>query len=135
MELGEQVIHFECEPNCSAPSYTVKPGSTVYARDLDKYLKDQAETNGFAVLNDPPGVVPSQVAKFGIYLHWVADRASHWYCCDASGSGVVTVRDSSKQFYNNFLYLGKNSCNFINHGMVHYVSLTTSALSWSFSTV
>jgi hypothetical protein len=120
MELGDQVMHFECLPNCTAPSYTVKPGSQVYAQDFGRYLREQSEKHGYATLNDPPGVVPEAVARFGIYLHWIADRASHWYCCDASRSGLVTIRE--KDYYNSFVFLGVNACNFVNHGMVHYVS-------------
>lgn len=124
MEFGDQVIHFDCLPNCTAPGYTIKPGSEIYSENFGVYLKQQSEQYGYATLNDPPGPVPEAVARFGIYLHWVADRASHWYCCDASQSGIVTVPASDGDYYNGFMYLGTGACNFINHGMVHYVSLS-----------
>jgi hypothetical protein len=124
MALGEQVMQFECTPNCTAETYEIVPESIVYASQLKQYLQKQATENGYAVLNDPPGAVPEIVARFGIFLHWVADRASHWYCCDASSSGVKAVKQGDH--YNLFLYLSKSACNFINHGMVHYVSHTVS---------
>jgi len=118
MELGEQVFHFECDPSCDAENYTIIESSIVRAKDFGGYLKAQSEQHGYAVMNDPPGPVPEIIARFGIYLHWLSDRNSHWYCCDASSSGVVGVRDGSH--YNLFMYLATKPCNFVHHGMVHY---------------
>lgn len=60
------------------------------------------------------------MARLGVYLHWVADRASHWYCTDSNGSGIAGVKGEDGD-YNLYLYLdGKRGCSFITHSMAHY---------------
>lgn len=88
LQLGEQVIHFECSPNCTAPTYNVT--KKIYVSELPAYLKAQAKQYGYAKFADG-SVVPELIVRMGIFLHWVTDRASHWYCTDAPGSGVVAV--------------------------------------------
>jgi hypothetical protein len=57
----------------------------------------------------------------GVYLHWVADRNSHWYCTDSSGSGVAGVKEKDGDGYNLYMFLDANGgCNFITHSMAHY---------------
>ena len=114
LALGEQVIQFECSPNCTADNYTVIPSSVVYARQMAVYLEEQARTGGYAKMPDGKPV-PELVARMGVYLHWVADRASHWYCTDAPGSGVTAVpkRAGNTSHYDLFLYLDPNACNFV----------------------
>ena len=75
--------------------------------------------NGYATLkNGEP--VPEVVARIGIFIHWVADRASHWYCNDASKSGNFAVKNGTDGDYNLFLYLDPKPCSFVEHSMVHY---------------
>ena len=80
LELGEQVIHFECSPNCTTDNYTVT--SKILVSEMGAYLKNQTEQYGYAKMaNGKP--VPELIARMGIFLHWLSDRASHWYCTDA----------------------------------------------------
>lgn len=120
MEMGMQVIHFDCDPNCTAENYNKT--NIITSNFFGAYLKQQALKNGYAVLLDPPGPVPEVVARFGIYLHWLHDRASHWYGCDASGSGIVAVWENArvKQKYRLYHYLETKAFNFVRHGVQHY---------------
>jgi hypothetical protein len=136
LELGIQVIHYECNPNCTSNPTNIEPTSVVRAPQFAKYLSSQSKMNGYAKLANGESV-PVDVAKMGIYLHWVADRASHWYCTDASGSGIASVlkkpaKPSKKHQrgkknitpinnqYDVYMYLDPMACNFLEHGMVHY---------------
>jgi hypothetical protein len=74
----------------------------------------------FPLHQDNGEPVPETVAKMGVYLHWVADRASHWYCTDSSESGIMGVKKSDKE-YDLYMWLGAaEGCNFVTHGMAHY---------------
>lgn len=77
LELGEQVIHFGCTPNCTAENYTVVESSKIYASRFGGYLWNQAKRHGYATMADGRPV-PELVARMGIFLHWIADRSSHW---------------------------------------------------------
>ena len=118
MQLGEQVINYECSPNCTVSPEAIVPSSVVLASQLRQYLEQQAAKFGYAKLSDG-SVVPEVVVRMGFYLHWVADRASHWWCCDASQSGVAAVKEDSGD-YNLYLYLDPLQCNFAIHSMDHY---------------
>jgi len=118
LETGVQVVHYDCNPNCSASNYT--KSNFVYSTDFDNYLATQAHQNGYAIMKDPPGRVPELIARMGIYLHWIADRASHWYCTDAGGSGIVGVKSKIPNEYRIYMYLENMPCFFLTHGMVHY---------------
>jgi hypothetical protein len=59
------------------------------------------------------------IARFGIFLHWLNDRSSHWYCGDAPDSGLKTVMVDDVS-YNVYMYMSPTSCDFVEHGMVHY---------------
>lgn len=48
MQFGEQVIHFECTPNCTTSNYTVIPSSIVKVSNFTNYLKSQASSKGTA---------------------------------------------------------------------------------------
>lgn len=67
-------------------------------------------------------VVPEVIARMGIYLHWVVDRASHWYCADAPASGITIVRSKSSPNtkYDSYVYADPSSCNFMVHGETHF---------------
>lgn len=116
--LGEQVLDFECSPNCSVPNYGTKPGTEIHASQFEQYLKAQATKNGYAKMSDG-SVVPELIARMGIFLHWIADRSSHWYCTDAPGSGSVVVK-RNKASYDVYTYLDTAACNWQMHGETHY---------------
>ena len=98
------------------------PSSVVRTSQFRAYLEAQAAKYGYSKLADG-SVVPEVVARMGFYLHWVADRASHWWCCDASQSGAAAVEEqlpNGNKFYNLYLYLDPLQCNFAVHSMDHY---------------
>lgn len=61
--LGDFIINYETDVNDA-----MIPGSIVYSRDIDTYVKPQKGTN----------------AKLGIFLHLLQDRYSHQKCNDVS---------------------------------------------------
>mmetsp|Transcript_94782 Transcript_94782/g.300735 ORF Transcript_94782/g.300735 Transcript_94782/m.300735 type:complete len:290 (-) Transcript_94782:139-1008(-) len=66
------------------------------------------------------GPVPELVARLGILLHYAVDRASHWYCTDAPGSGVMLQRAAGGDYeYDVVLYMAE-SCNALTHMDTHY---------------
>eukprot|EP00128_Syssomonas_multiformis_P010995 Colp12_sorted_trinity150504_noHs@23989 len=117
LQFGEQVVHYDCTPNCTAAPTAIVPESVILASKLGQYLNEQSQAHGYATMDDGTPV-PELVARMGVYLHWIADRASHFYCTDASGSGVAAVKNGTG--YDLYLYLETKACNFVTHGMVHY---------------
>ena len=120
LELGPQVVHYECTPNCTAPEYDIIPSSIVTAPDFGSYLQEQSRDYGYATMSTGEPV-PELIARMGIFLHWAADRASHWYMCDADGSGITAfpLDDAGKTFLL-YLYMDARASFFVEHGMVHY---------------
>ena len=120
MPLGEQLIHYECLPNCNATNATdFKRIQEVYAPDFGLYLYNQSQQTpeGYAsYANGQP--VHELIARLGIFLHWVQDRSSHWYGMDAPGAGVAIYRDTPT-VYRPYVYMDQQF--YINkHAETHY---------------
>lgn len=97
LELGEQVIQYECTPNCTASNYTIIPESKIYVKQFSSYIVEQSQKYGYATMSDGRPV-HDVIARMGIFLHWIADRSSHWYCTDAPGTGIVGVKKTQKKY-------------------------------------
>merc|ERR1711871_458022 len=71
------------------------------------------------------------MGKMGVYLHMLADRASHWWCTDSKYSGVTQAPDG----FNFTAKLDKMACNFVRHAMEHYweqgVEMPLAPSSWA----
>lgn len=105
--LGEQVIHYDCgDENC-----TVVANAT-YASEIREYL----EESEFGKLeNGDP--VPLLIAKFGTFLHMLADRTSHYWCTDSERTGWYPVPDQDGNFT---AQMDTRACNAVTHAMQHY---------------
>jgi hypothetical protein len=57
------------------------------------------------------------VNRFGVYLHQLADRNSHFYCTDSNKTAVVGPRETDGAFY---LEWDIAECNWVYHGSQHY---------------
>ena len=117
LHFGDQWIHYSCkdDPNCEQAPEVIDWSTMVTARDFDRYVHDQHREHGY--LGEP------QLARLGVYLHWVADRASHWYMTDSPHSGIVARQrndDNNKtKGYELYLYLDSFTGSFVNHGYQH----------------
>ncbi|KAH3759568.1 hypothetical protein Pelo_8654 [Pelomyxa schiedti] len=43
--------------------------------------------------------VPEAIVKYGVYLHALGDRVSHWYCSDSVGTNMVKIQDQPEDVY------------------------------------
>lgn len=91
----------------------------VYYDKLESYLNDPAKTTGKLWLDQTPGPVPVQIARFGLYLHVLQDSSSHaTYCGDDAPSppgggdiGTYMTMDANGNVTVNF----GGSCGFSPH--------------------
>ncbi|KAI9002985.1 hypothetical protein DFJ74DRAFT_775035 [Hyaloraphidium curvatum] len=109
--LGEQIVDFDCvgDPDCSDPTPATITNIT-RVRQLGPYMA----ASPFAKSNTTGQTVPEIWVRYGIYLHELADRSSHYYCNDANASAIYRTRDS-KRFGVNW----SRDCNFVRHGDEH----------------
>jgi hypothetical protein len=115
---GIQQVDYDCSPDCFSPNYS--KSNIVYVTEFEEWLKTESEVNGYAKMRNGESVDPV-VAKFGVYLHWLVDKASHWYCTDASKSGHTIVFDEEKPGeYEVYCYLDNIECHYLTHMMSHY---------------
>jgi len=118
-KLGPQILHFDCEPSCwcnnsctpGAPPLTPKNVIVAEGSNFGDYLA----RSPFARLeNGAP--VPELIARLGIFMHWLSDRASHASCTNTEASRV-TGPDPDGNF---IITLDTYACNALTHGMEHY---------------
>ncbi len=122
MRLGEQLLNYDCLPACACNSTCANSTendnyekvNVVYAHQLQEYLANNTQ---YAVLNN--GTVPQEIARIGIFTHWVADRASHWFCTDAPATGISILNVTDAKNYQLGFWMSSSQCNFIRHGLVH----------------
>ena len=118
-KLGPQILNYDCEPECwcnntcpegSAP---LTPKNTLLAEgdNLARYI---AKSPFSKLDNGAP--VPELIARLGIYMHWLSDRASHANCTNAKRS-KLSGPDSDGNYTIN---LDTLRCNAISHAMSHY---------------
>lgn len=135
MALGEQVVHYDCLPPCACDSTCADDEHNEHFQrvnvihDFNKYLQDPDSPN--SLLSDASGParrgtkVPNEIARIGIYIHWLADRNSHYFCTDSGDSGIkIKPRDDATQRlyggeYDLDLELDEDMCNWVRHGMMH----------------
>ena len=116
MQFGEQIIHYDCDPNCTDTNFQIT--NPVMASDFEAYLAQNAMgPRGTNKLQDG-NPVPLLIAKMGIYMHLLADRTSHYYCTDVEGkSAIVHVNGGEEDDL--ALYLDTHMCNAVMHGSEH----------------
>jgi len=61
--------------------------------------------------------VPEAIVRFGVYLHQLADRLSHFYCTNPPDTAMLGPRESDGAFY---LSWNIPSCQFVYHSTQHY---------------
>ncbi len=118
-KLGPQILHFDCEPDCwcsnscgdGTPPLTPRNVLRAEGGNFGEYLSQ----GPFARLeNGDP--VPELIARLGIFMHWISDRASHASCTNSEKSRV-TGPDENGDY---LITLDTYRCNAITHGMEHY---------------
>ena len=118
-KLGPQILNYDCEPECwcsntcpeGSPPLTPKNTLLAEANNLGRYIAQSP----FSKLDDGTPV-PELVARLGIYMHWLSDRASHASCTNAKASKLVGPSDSGDYT----ISLDTLRCNAISHAMAHY---------------
>ncbi|KAI9003520.1 hypothetical protein DFJ74DRAFT_774883 [Hyaloraphidium curvatum] len=109
--LGEQIIDYDCpnDPNCDYPNPATITNITK-VRQLGAYMASLPTSKD----NATGQTIPELWVRYGIYLHQLADRTSHYYCGDKrltamykAGPKLFRVSWSPKE------------CNFVNHGNEH----------------
>jgi hypothetical protein len=111
--LGDQVMHYDCigDTDCENPPYQLT--NVKYHYEMETYFQQQTE---YARLkNGQP--VPTIIARLGIYMHQLADRASHFFCTDQADTAILGPRATDNSFY---LSWNTTACNFPFHGTEHY---------------
>mmetsp|Transcript_33901 Transcript_33901/g.91773 ORF Transcript_33901/g.91773 Transcript_33901/m.91773 type:complete len:625 (-) Transcript_33901:378-2252(-) len=132
MELGEQLFDYDCIPSCACyqncsdtqdnenyrmvnqKRITMTPEGSTFGL----YLQESC-AKGRACMPEG-GSVPELIARLGVLMHYAVDRASHWYCTDAPGTGVMLQRAAGKDYeYDLVLYMA-DSCDLVTHADTHY---------------
>jgi hypothetical protein len=110
--LGDQIVQFNCQgdPECSLPT-PENMIDIVKVTDMYAYFK----AGPYAKLKGGD-TIPELWIRFGIYLHQLADRNSHYYMTDPKNTAVVKDPKDSKQYH---VLWDAQTANFINHGNEH----------------
>jgi len=122
MELGRQLVDYDCVPACACAgtcnntedNSNFEKVNVVY--DFGPYVENA--TSPYSRMSDG-SKVSQAIARMGIFLHWVSDRASHFYCCDASESGISMYQMNNSAEYDLYMYMDTQQCNFVTHGLTH----------------
>ena len=119
MEMGPQIVHYECEPACACDGSCDEDNSNFervnMTYDFAGYVEDA--TTPWSRMSDG-SKVPQEIARMGIFLHWINDRSSHFYCTDAAQSGVRKGESESGDYDLEILF-DKEQCNFVTHALEH----------------
>ncbi|KAI9031397.1 hypothetical protein DFJ74DRAFT_432194 [Hyaloraphidium curvatum] len=109
--LGEQIINYDCigDPSCAEPT----PASMTNITRVSQ-LASYTASLPYARNNVTGQPIPEAWMRMGIYLHQLADRASHYYCADPRATAIYKA--SSKVFR---VTWSPRECNFVFHGNQH----------------
>lgn len=132
MELGDQLFDYDCIPSCACyQNCTNHKDNLDYKMVNQKRIRGTPQGSTFGLYLQEScskgracmpqgGPVPELIARLGIVLHYAVDRASHWYCTDAPGTGVMLQRTAGKDYeYDLVLYMAE-SCDVRMHASTHY---------------
>lgn len=72
----------------------------LYLNDIGEWL----EKNGNYSILDNGQQVPVPIVKFGVYLHFLADRVSHYYCTDDPASNMALIQEDPPIYQTTFNY-------------------------------
>jgi len=112
--LGDQIVQYNCQgdPNCDLPT-PENMIDIVKVGDMYEYFKSTPFAKS---LVNPSQTIPDLWIRFGIYLHQLADRNSHYYMTDPKNTAMVKDPKDSKQYH---VLWDAQTANFINHGVEH----------------
>eukprot|EP00122_Pirum_gemmata_P006579 Pgem_evm1s6021 len=115
ISLGQHIINYAVDEYGQFYNY-------VLADDFGKYV--ESDEHAFAKTYDETGEflipVSEKIARMGLLVHWVSDRASHYYCNDAPGSGFALLKKDNSSEYDVNLFMDKGQCSVGIHSITHY---------------
>lgn len=110
--FGPGIAHYDCKDDIECSGDNLVLENVVMAKDMESYL---ASSSHGRVANGSP--VPVELARLGIFMHYLADRASHNYCTDVKGNAIYSNGSPNDDLD---LKLSVSACNAIKHGMYHF---------------